>query len=88
MQGMNPMGSNPPMPTGMGVPNQPAGPMNVMQQMIFNNLYNNNPDFRQLADSVMSKTPEQAFQEYGLDYNQFRNVNPEQVYNGLMGMNR
>ena len=82
------MGSNP-MPTGMGAPtNQPAGPMNMMQQMIFNNLYNSNPNFRQLADSVMNKTPEQAFQEYGLDYNHYRNVNPEQVYNGLMGMNR
>ena len=82
------MGSNP-MPQGMGVPtNQPAGPMAMMQQMIFNNMYNSNPQFRQFADAMQGKTPEQAFQEYGLDYNQYRNVNPEQVYNGLMGMNR
>ena len=69
-------------------PNQNGGPMQMMQRMIFNNLYNNNSNFRQLADSMMGKTPEQAFREKGLDYNQYKNVNPEQVYNSLMGMNR
>ena len=59
----------------------------MMQRMIFNNLYNNNPNFRHLADSMQGKTPEQAFREKGLDYNQYKNVNPEQVYNSLMGMN-
>lgn len=39
----------------------------------FNQLYNANPQFRQFADSVKGKTPEQAFQENGLDFNQFRN---------------
>ena len=51
-------------------------------------LYNKNPQFRQFADSMRNKTPEQAFQENGLDYNQYRNVGPEQIYNNMMGMNR
>ena len=45
------------------------GPSNV----IYNQLYQNNPDFRKFADSVRNKTPEQAFSERGLDFNQFRN---------------
>lgn len=45
------------------------GPSNI----IFNQMYNNNPNFRRFADSVRNKTPEQAFSEYGLDFNQFRN---------------
>jgi len=59
------------------------GPMNVMQRMIFNKLYNSNPQFRQFAESMQGKTPEQAFQEQGLDYNQFQNVNPNQIRNML-----
>lgn len=62
--------------------------MNPMQTMIFNALYNNNPKFRQFADSMRNKTPEQAFQENGLDYNQYRNIGPEQIYNNMMGINR
>lgn len=47
--------------------------------MIFNKLYNTNPQFRQFADSMQGKTPEQAFQEQGLDYEQFKRVSPEQI---------
>lgn len=53
--------------------------MNFMQRMIFNGLYNANPQFRQFADSMKGKTPEQAFQENGLDYNQYRNMTPDQL---------
>lgn len=67
------------MPQGMG--GQINNPMNAMQQMIFNKLYNSNPQFRQFADSMQGKTPEQAFQEQGLDYNQYRNIGPEQMQN-------
>lgn len=50
-----------------------------MQRLIFNKLYNSNHQFRQFADSMQGKTPEQAFQEQGLDYNQFMDVNPGQI---------
>lgn len=46
-----------------------TGPSNV----IFNQMYQNNPQFKQFADSMRGKTPEQAFQERGLDFNQFKN---------------
>lgn len=42
-------------------------------EAVFNAMYNNNPNFRQFADTVRNKTPEQAFREHGLDFNQFRN---------------
>lgn len=53
--------------------------MNFMERMIFNRLYNSNPQFRELADSMQGKTPEQAFQERGLDYSQFQNVDPSLI---------
>lgn len=37
-------------------------------------LYQTNPRFRQFADSMRGKTPEQAFRENGLDFNQFRGL--------------
>lgn len=40
---------------------------------LFNQMYQGNPQFRQFADSMRGKTPEQAFQENGLDFGQFRN---------------
>lgn len=55
--------------------------MQMMQRMIFNKLYNGNPQFRQFADSMQGKSPEQAFQENGLDYNQYRNIDPNQIRN-------
>ena len=45
------------------------GPSNVL----FNQMYQNNPQFRQFADSMRGKTPDQAFRENGLDFNQFKN---------------
>lgn len=54
-----------------------------MQKMIFNRMYQSNPQFRQFADSMRGKTPEQAFQEQGLDYSQFQNINPAQIKNML-----
>ena len=42
-------------------------------QQAFNQLYRTNPQFRQFADSMRGKTPEQAFRENGLDFNRFRN---------------
>lgn len=37
-------------------------------------LYQSNPQFRQFADSMKGKTPQQAFQEHGLDYEQVRGL--------------
>lgn len=37
-------------------------------------LYQSNPQFRQFADSMRGKTPEEAFRENGLDFGQFRNM--------------
>lgn len=39
---------------------------------IFNQMYNSNPQFRQFADSMQGKTPEQAFHENGLDFSSFQ----------------
>ena len=79
-----PINNNPGgMPTGPMAGQTNGGPMNFMQRMIFNKLYNSNPQFKQFADSMQGKTPEQAFQEQGLDYSQFQNVNPNQIKNML-----
>lgn len=78
-QANNPMaGGSMPGPT-----NQGGGPGNLIQRMIFNRMYQSNPQFRQFADSMQGKTPEQAFQEQGLDYSQFQNINPNQIKNML-----
>ena len=62
-------------------PNQQTlgGPGNFVQQMIFNKLYQTNPQFRAFADSMRGKDPQQAFQERGLDYSQFQNMDINQV---------
>lgn len=41
---------------------------------VFNQLYSTNPQFKQFADSMQGKTPEQAFREQGLDFNQFKSL--------------
>ena len=56
-----------------------GGPAQLMQNMIFGKLYQTNPQFRQFADSMRGKTPEQAFQEQGLDYSQYQNIDPMQI---------
>ena len=43
-------------------------------QTAYVQLYQTNPQFRQFADSMRGKTPEQAFRENGLDFNQFRGL--------------
>lgn len=45
------------------------GPSNL----IFEKMYQSNPNFRQFANSVRNMTPEEAFSQYGLDFNMFRN---------------
>ena len=70
------------MPQGQMVqPNQPmqAGPDSPMQRMIFNMLYQRNPQFRQLADSVRGQNPQEVCQQHGVDYNQLQNMDANQV---------
>jgi hypothetical protein len=43
-------------------------------QALFNQMYLTNPEFRTFAESMRGKTPEQAFLENGLDYNQFKGM--------------
>ena len=38
---------------------------------VFNQAYNNDPRFRQFADSLRGMTPEQAFKQNGLDFGKF-----------------
>ena len=40
---------------------------------VFNQLYASNPRFKEFANSMQGKTPEQAFRDHGLDFNQFKN---------------
>jgi hypothetical protein len=37
-------------------------------------MYRTNPQFKRFADSMQGKTPDQAFMENGLDFNQFKNL--------------
>ena len=41
---------------------------------VFSQMYNNNPKFRQFADSVKNLSPEEAFSKNGLNFNDFRNL--------------
>ncbi len=41
---------------------------------IFNEMYQTNPQFRDFANSVKGKSPEQAFREQGFDFNPFKNM--------------
>ena len=49
-------------------------------QMVFNKMYQDNPkladgrSFRDVCNQVRNMTPEQAFSQYGLDFNQYRNL--------------
>jgi len=75
----------PPMGNGMGAAPINAGPMNMMQQMIINTLYQRSPQFRELFNNMQGKTPEQGFQEKGLDYSQYQNIDPSQI-GRMLGM--
>lgn len=43
-------------------------------QAAFRRMYSSDPGFRQFADSMRGKTPDQAFREHGLDFNQVRSI--------------
>lgn len=43
-------------------------------QALFDHLYQSNPQFHAFADSMRDKTPEQAFRENGMDFEQIRGM--------------
>ena len=43
-------------------------------QGVFTQMYQNNPQFRDFANSMKGKTPEQAFREKGFDFNSFKDI--------------
>ena len=43
-------------------------------QQLYDQMYQTNPQFRDFANSMRGKTPEQAFSEQGFDFNQFKNM--------------
>lgn len=46
------------------------GVMGNNPQALFQNMMQNNPQFQQFAQSVKGMTPEEAFQRYGLNYDE------------------
>lgn len=49
--------------------NQLKAMSNGDPQALYDSMYQNDPRFRQFADSMQCKTPQQAFQEMGFDFN-------------------
>ena len=48
--------------------NQLKAMANGDPQALFDSMYQSDPRFRQFADSMQGKTPEQAFREMGFDF--------------------
>ena len=67
------------MPQATPSQQMPAGHDSPMQRMIFNMLYQRNPKFREVADSLRGQDPVQACQNLGYDYNQLQNIDVNQV---------
>lgn len=70
----NPLFNNQPQPGNQGIFNLIKQLKGGGAQDMFNQMYQTNPQFRDFANSMKGKTPEQAFQEKGFDFNSFRNV--------------
>lgn len=47
-----------------------AGP----SQVLFNQMYMNNPAFKRFADNLRDVSPEQAFSQFGQNFNDFKNL--------------
>lgn len=75
----SPLHRQTPMPQAMPNQQMPVGHDSPMQRMIFNMLYQRNPKFREVADSLRGQDPVQACQNLGYDYNQLQNIDITQV---------
>ena len=70
----NPLIANQPQPGNQGIFNLIKQLKSGNTQQIFDQMYQSNPQFRDFANSMKGKTPEQAFQEKGFDFNSFKNM--------------
>lgn len=43
-------------------------------QALFQNMMQNNPQFKQFAQQMQGKTPEEAFSQFGLDFNEIKGL--------------
>lgn len=50
------------------------GAMQGNPQALFNNLMQSNPQFRAFAKSMEGKTPEEAFRQFGLDFEEIKGM--------------
>ena len=70
----NPLFENQPQPGNQGI-------FGLIRQLrgggadaMFNQMYQSNPQFRDFANSMRGKTPEQAFRERGFDFDQIKGM--------------
>lgn len=70
----SPIFGNQPQPGNQGIFGLIKQLRNGDSQAIFNQMYESNPQFRDFANSMKGKTPEEAFKEKGFDYNQFKGM--------------
>lgn len=48
--------------------------LNMNPNVLGARLYQNNPEFRALADSVSGMSPQEAFRQHGFDFDQVRQM--------------
>ena len=70
----NPLFNNQPQPGNQGIFGLIKQLKGDGAQQMFDQMYQSNPQFRDFANSIKGKTPEQAFQEQGFDFSQFKGM--------------
>ena len=70
----NPLFDNQPQPGNQGIFGLIKQLRSGGAQGMYDQMYQTNPQFRDFANSMRGKTPEQAFQERGFDFNQFKGM--------------
>lgn len=70
----NPVFDNQPQPGNMGIFGLIKQLRDGDPKATFDRLYESNPQFRDFANSMKDKPIEQAYQEKGFDYNQFKGL--------------
>ena len=71
---MNPLFQNDPKPGSGGIFGLIGQLKGGNAQALYDRMYQSNPQFRDFANSMRGKTPEQAFQENGFDFSQFKGL--------------
>ena len=70
----NPLFNNQPQPGDQGIFGLIKQLKSGNAEQLFNQMYQTNPQFRDFANSMKGKTPEQAFQEKGFDFKSFKTI--------------